>query len=207
MLLLLFNQAAAGVSVNLGGVAEPALAGGVAVTPGTASVALGGVREIELAGGLVASVAGVALSVGGVAEADRIGGLAVAPGAVMLEVGGAREVERAGGLGIQPGAATVAPGGYAELPGISMPHFREMADVVRRAGIYGPRDYLKIVEDQIRFWAIETLTGLDEIGRKAQEKICSIPARLERVAEMMETRSKAKAFSFAVAFGRAFEMA
>ncbi|MCE2941852.1 MAG: acyl-ACP desaturase [Gemmatimonadota bacterium] len=102
-------------------------------------------------------------------------------------------------------AAEIMPA--IDMPGISMPHFREMADVVRRAGIYGPRDYLKIVEDQIRFWAIETLTGLDEIGRKAQEKICSIPARLERVAEMMETRSKAKAFSFAVAFGRAFEMA
>jgi acyl-[acyl-carrier-protein] desaturase len=94
-----------------------------------------------------------------------------------------------------------------EMPGVKMPHFREMADVVRRADIYGPRDYLKIVEDQIRFWAIEAMTGLDEIGRKAQETICAIPKRLERVAEMMETRSKAKSFSFAVAFDREFGMA
>lgn len=29
-----------------------------------------------------------------------------------------------------------------DMPGLSMPNFREMADVVRRVGIYGPRDYL-----------------------------------------------------------------
>lgn len=102
-------------------------------------------------------------------------------------------------------AAEIMPS--IDMPGVNMPHFREMADVVRRAGIYGPRDYLRIVEDQIRFWAVETLTGLDDIGRKAQEVICAIPKRLERVAELMETRSKAKSFSFAVAFGREFGMA
>jgi len=101
-------------------------------------------------------------------------------------------------------AAEVMPA--IDMPGINMPHFREMADVIRRAGIYGPRDYLKIVEEQIRFWAIETLAGLDEIGKRAQEKILQIPKRLERVADMMETRSRAKTFSFAVAFAREFSM-
>lgn len=93
-----------------------------------------------------------------------------------------------------------------EMPGVNMPHFREMADVIRRAGIYGPRDYLRIVEELIRFWAIEAVSGLDEIGRKAQEKILAVPARLLRVADMMETRSKAKTFSFDVAFSREFAM-
>ena len=102
-------------------------------------------------------------------------------------------------------AAEIMPS--IDMPGVNMPHFREMADVIRRAGIYGPRDYLKIVEEQIKFWAIDALTGLDEAGKRAQEKILAIPARLERVAEVMETRSKAKSFSFAVAFGREFSMA
>jgi hypothetical protein len=57
-----------------------------------------------------------------------------------------------------------------------MPNFREFADVVRRAGIYGPRDYLKIVEEQIRFWGIATLTGLNDVGRAAQEKIMAFPS-------------------------------
>ncbi len=101
-------------------------------------------------------------------------------------------------------AAEIMPS--IEMPGVAMPHFRDMADVVRRAGIYGPRDYLKIVEELIRFWALEAVTGLDEMGRKAQEKILAVPARLLRVADMMETRSRAKTFSFDVAFAREFAM-
>ncbi|HUF28649.1 MAG TPA: acyl-ACP desaturase [Gemmatimonadaceae bacterium] len=101
-------------------------------------------------------------------------------------------------------AAEIMPA--IDMPGVNMPHFREMADVIRRAGIYGPRDYLKIVEEQIRFWAIETIEGLDEIGKRAQEQILGIPKRLNRVADVMETRSRAKTFSFDVAFAREFEM-
>ena len=101
-------------------------------------------------------------------------------------------------------AATVMPS--IDMPGVNMPHFREMADVIRRAGIYGPRDYLRIIEEQIRYWAIEAIEGLDEMGKKAQEKILGIPARLGRVADAMETRSRAKTFAFAVAFAREFEM-
>lgn len=93
-----------------------------------------------------------------------------------------------------------------DMPGVAMPHFRDMADVIRRAGIYGPRDYIRIVEDLIKFWAIDKLEGLNEMGRKAQEKIMAIPARLIRVADMMESRSKAKTFAFDVAFAREFAM-
>ena len=101
-------------------------------------------------------------------------------------------------------AAEIMPS--IDMPGVNMPHFRDMADVIRRAGIYGPRDYLAIVEEQIRFWAIETLEGLDELGRKAQEKIMGIPKRLERVADAMESRTKQKTFSFPVVFAAEFNL-
>ena len=52
-------------------------------------------------------------------------------------------------------AAKIMPA--IDMPGVNMPHFRELADVVRRAGIYGPRDYLKIVEELIKYWSIDTL--------------------------------------------------
>ena len=93
-----------------------------------------------------------------------------------------------------------------DMPGVNMPHFRELADVVRRAGIYGPRDYLKIVQELIKFWSVETLTGLNEIGRKAQDKIMGIPERLDRIADAMEQRSRPKSFAFDVIFNRAFAM-
>ncbi|MDQ6611918.1 MAG: acyl-ACP desaturase [Gemmatimonadota bacterium] len=101
-------------------------------------------------------------------------------------------------------AAEIMPS--IEMPGFSMPHFRDMADVIRRADIYGPRDYLRIVEELIKFWAIGAVDGLNELGKKAQEKILGVPARLERIADAMETRSRAKTFSFAVAFAREFSM-
>ncbi len=101
-------------------------------------------------------------------------------------------------------AAEVMPA--IDMPGVNMPHFREMADVIRRAGIYGPRDYQKIVEEQIRFWEIDRLDGLNETGKRAQEIILAIPTRLMRVADALETRSRSKTFSFAVTFAREFEM-
>jgi acyl-[acyl-carrier-protein] desaturase len=101
-------------------------------------------------------------------------------------------------------AASIMPS--IDMPGVNMPHFREMADVIRRAGIYGPRDYLRIVEEQIRYWAIDAIEGLNEMGRKAQEKIMAVPARLERVADAMETRSRSKTFVFDLAFAREFQM-
>jgi acyl-[acyl-carrier protein] desaturase len=93
-----------------------------------------------------------------------------------------------------------------DMPGVSMPGFKELAEVIRRAGIYGPRDYLRIVQEQIRYWKIESLQGLNELGRIAQEKILGIPARLKRIAEIMETRSRAKTFCFEVVFNREFAM-
>lgn len=89
-----------------------------------------------------------------------------------------------------------------DMPGFSMPNFREMADVVRRVGIYGPRDYKAIVEEAIKFWDIESFTGLNEIAKKAQEKILSIPKRLEKVAEYIEKRTESKTFSFDFIYNR-----
>jgi acyl-[acyl-carrier-protein] desaturase len=93
-----------------------------------------------------------------------------------------------------------------DMPGVTMPGFKDLADVIRRAGIYGPRDYLRIVQEQIRYWKIESFEGLNELGRMAQEKIMGIPARLKRIAEYMEARSKSKTFSFEVVFNREFAM-
>jgi len=102
-------------------------------------------------------------------------------------------------------AADIMPA--IDMPGISMPNFRDMADVVRRIGIYGPQDYKKIVEEAIKFWEIELITGLNDIAQKAQEKILSIPKRLEKVAQYIERRTESKTFSFDFIYNRilAFE--
>ena len=78
--------------------------------------------------------------------------------------------------------------------------------VIRRAGIYGPRDYLRIVQEQLRYWKVDALEGLNAAGRKAQEKILGIAERLARIADYIESKSKAKTFNFEVVFNREFAM-
>jgi acyl-[acyl-carrier-protein] desaturase len=93
-----------------------------------------------------------------------------------------------------------------EMPGLTIPRFKEMADVVRRVGIYGPWDYKRIVEELLAYWRIELLTGLNELGRIAQEKIMQIPKRLQKVAEYLEQKTTKKSFSFEFLYGRVFAM-
>jgi acyl-[acyl-carrier-protein] desaturase len=50
------------------------------------------------------------------------------------------------------------------------------------------------------------LSGLNEAGEMAREKILAVPARLERIAEAMKSRTRAKTFSFDVAFAHEFTM-
>ena len=93
------------------------------------------------------------------------------------------------------------------MPGVSMPYFREMADIIRRVGIYGPWDYKAIVEEAIDFWQIDLIGGLNEAGRKAQDKIMKIPERLKRVAEYIEQRSTHKSFTFGFIYNREVSLA
>lgn len=102
-------------------------------------------------------------------------------------------------------AASLMPS--IDMPGTAIPGFRDFADVIRRSGIYGPRDYLRIVQDLIRYWRIESLTGLRSVGRRAQDTILGIPQRLEAVAGHVERRNRSKTFSFDLVFRREFTVA
>ena len=101
-------------------------------------------------------------------------------------------------------ALTIMPS--LEMPGSTMPGYREMADVVRRSAIYDAWEYKKIVEEAIGAWNIEGLGNLDASGREAQEKIMAIPARLDRVAKRTERRDRPKTFYFEFVYSRPVEM-
>ncbi len=93
---------------------------------------------------------------------------------------------------------------HFEMPGNPMPGYREMTDVIRRAGLYGPRDFLGIVEEQIGWWNIATRSPRTPEGRKAQEAIMKYPKRLERIIGHMESKARAKSYSFELIFDREF---
>ncbi|HEX7382448.1 MAG TPA: acyl-ACP desaturase [Nevskiaceae bacterium] len=88
------------------------------------------------------------------------------------------------------------------MPGLTIPGYEEMSEVVRRADIYGPRQYRRCVEELLAFWHIGDLSGLDGDGRHLQAKLMQIPARLERMANHLEKRSVSRAFRFDFLDGR-----
>jgi acyl-[acyl-carrier-protein] desaturase len=93
-----------------------------------------------------------------------------------------------------------------DMPGVAMPGFRDYFEVESRSGIYSVIDYKTIVEELLRYWKIDTLRGLTSEGARAQEKICGIPQRLQRVADRLAHEVKQKTFSFALTYHRAFTL-
>ncbi len=77
------------------------------------------------------------------------------------------------------------------MPGTRIPGFDAMARVVARAGIYGPRDYRRIVKQLLEHWRIGERTGLSGEGARAQDKLMALPARLQRLIERQTERVEA----------------
>ena len=101
--------------------------------------------------------------------------------------------------------ASVAPA--LAMPGHNIAGYAQMSEVERRAGIYGPREYLRLIEDLLKHWAIDKLDGLSAVGRAAQDKVMQLPKRLQRMAEYIESKAHTRSFSFDFIYQRAFEMA
>ena len=101
--------------------------------------------------------------------------------------------------------AAVAPA--LAMPGHNIAGFAQMSEVERRAGIYGPREYLRLVEDLVKHWAIDKMDGLSAKGRAAQDKVMQLPKRLARMADYVESKAHSRSFSFEFIYQRAFEMA
>lgn len=110
----------------------------------------------------------------------------------LLEIDCARALESA--LKVLPRLA---------MPGHTIPGYMEMADVVRRAGIYGPRDYCKVVAECLHAWGVANLKPEDAAGRAAQDNLMALPARLGKLADILEQRTRRKSFTFDVIYRRA----
>ncbi|MCI0749449.1 MAG: acyl-ACP desaturase [Nevskiales bacterium] len=82
------------------------------------------------------------------------------------------------------------------MPGHNIAGFDEMSDVVRRVGIFGPRQYQEIVEELLDYWKIGTLTGLSPLGEEARDKLMKVPARLSRLADYADAKHSKRAFNF-----------
>ena len=92
------------------------------------------------------------------------------------------------------------------MPGHSMPGYDHMAEVVRRAGLYGPRHYQKICEELLSYWRVAELQDLNADGRSAQEKLMKVPLRLARMGDYLEAKAGRRTFSFDFIYSRILEL-
>lgn len=88
------------------------------------------------------------------------------------------------------------------MPGHTIPGYDDMAEVVYRSGIYGPREYKTIIEELLEFWNVANVTGLSARGQQAQDALMAYPARLERVARYMDRKTRTKTYSFPFIYNR-----
>jgi acyl-[acyl-carrier-protein] desaturase len=88
------------------------------------------------------------------------------------------------------------------MPGHRIAGFDDMSEVVRRANIFGARQFQRIVEELLDLWQIGAMTGLAGSGAEAQDKLMKVPARLERMSDYVDTKATKKTFRFAFAYNR-----
>lgn len=63
--------------------------------------------------------------------------------------------------------------------------FRKFEVVATRTGIYTPLDYITIIEDLLKRWDIEHLSGLNAAAAQAQDYLCRLPGRYRKLLDRM----------------------
>ncbi|GFP95611.1 acyl-[acyl-carrier-protein] desaturase chloroplastic [Phtheirospermum japonicum] len=68
--------------------------------------------------------------------------------------------------------------------------FDHFSAVAQRLGVYTAKDYADILEHLVRRWKVENLIGLSGEGRKAQDYVCGLAAKIRRLEERARERAK-----------------
>jgi acyl-[acyl-carrier-protein] desaturase len=61
--------------------------------------------------------------------------------------------------------------------------FAKFSTIAQKIGVYTVKDYAEIIRDLVRHWNIEGLRGLSGVGAQAQDYLCNLSARYEKLAE------------------------
>lgn len=74
------------------------------------------------------------------------------------------------------------------------PHlFENFSALAQRLGVYTAGDYADILEFLVGRWKLESVEGLSSAGRRAQEFVCGLPARIRKMQERADERAKTMA--------------
>jgi acyl-[acyl-carrier-protein] desaturase len=64
--------------------------------------------------------------------------------------------------------------------------FSKFSMVAQKIGVYTAKDYAEIIENLVREWKIASINGLSDAAAKAQEYLCGLSARYQKVAERLK---------------------
>lgn len=70
--------------------------------------------------------------------------------------------------------------------------FSKFSNVAQRIGVYTAKDYASIIATLVEEWEVETIKGLSDAAAKAQDYLCTLSARYEKVAERMKITGTSK---------------
>ncbi len=78
----------------------------------------------------------------------------------------------------------VMPAHFLRETGVNIGQtFSHFSDAAQRLGVYTTIDYIEILEDLLKDWDIEKITGLNDAAEKGRDYLMALPARLRRIAE------------------------
>jgi len=64
--------------------------------------------------------------------------------------------------------------------------FTDFSAITQKIGVYTTWDYASIIDHLVSLWKIESLAGLKDGMAKAQDYLCTLAARYQKIAERMK---------------------
>lgn len=83
--------------------------------------------------------------------------------------------------------------------GVDRQLFVKFSKVAQRIGVYTVKDYAEIISDLVRHWKIDGLQGLSDVAGQAQDYLCNLALRYEKLAARAATDGQ---MSFSWIYGR-----
>ena len=68
--------------------------------------------------------------------------------------------------------------------------FTHFADAAQRMMVYTTQDYINILNNLIKEWKIDSLTGINDSAERARDYIMALPCRLQRISDRLKIPEK-----------------
>ena len=68
--------------------------------------------------------------------------------------------------------------------------FTHFSDAAQRMMVYTTQDYINILNDLLKEWKIESITGINDSAERARDYLMALPGRLQRISDRLKVPEK-----------------